>query len=92
MTQIPHRMTDGYGINKNLIDEAYESGVDTIITCDNGIAAIGEIAHAKELGMTVLVTDHHEIPYDSKFSHSPKALLPMAVRPLGKNTLLRLLH
>lgn len=63
-TQIPNRMTDGYGLNAHLIDEAYEGGVDTIITCDNGIAAISEIAHAKKLGMTVLVTDHHEIPYE----------------------------
>lgn len=62
-TKIPDRMKDGYGINEHLIDEAYEAGMDTILTCDNGIAAIGEIAHAKELGMTVLVTDHHEIPY-----------------------------
>lgn len=62
-TQIPNRMRDGYGINEHLIDQAYEDGIDTIITCDNGIAAIDEIAHAKALGMTVLVTDHHEIPY-----------------------------
>lgn len=62
-TKIPDRMRDGYGINIHLIDEAYAEQVDTIITCDNGIAAIPEIAHAKELGMTVLVTDHHEIPY-----------------------------
>lgn len=62
-TKIPDRMRDGYGINVHLIDEAYGEQVDTIITCDNGIAAIEEIAHAKELGMTVLVTDHHEIPY-----------------------------
>lgn len=62
-TKIPDRMRDGYGINEHLIDEAYEAGIDTILTCDNGIAALGEIAHAKELGMTVLVTDHHEIPY-----------------------------
>ena len=61
--QIPDRMKDGYGINDHLIDQADEAGIDTIITCDNGIAAIGEIAHAKSLGMTVLVTDHHEIPY-----------------------------
>lgn len=61
--QIPHRMNDGYGINEHLVSEAYELGTDTIITCDNGIAAIDEIAYAKELGMTVLVTDHHEIPY-----------------------------
>ena len=56
-------MKDGYGINENLIDQAKRDGMDTILTCDNGIAAISEIAHAKELGMTVLVTDHHEIPY-----------------------------
>ena len=60
---IPDRMKDGYGINDHLIEQADEAGIDTIITCDNGIAAIGEIAHAKSLGMTVLVTDHHEIPY-----------------------------
>ena len=61
--RIPDRMKDGYGINDHLIEQADEAGIDTIITCDNGIAAIGEIAHAKSLGMTVLVTDHHEIPY-----------------------------
>ena len=61
--QIPDRMKDGYGINDHLIEQADEAGIDTILTCDNGIAAIGEIAHAKSLGMTVLVTDHHEIPY-----------------------------
>lgn len=66
LTQIPHRMTDGYGINKHLIEQAAEQGVDTIITCDNGIAAIAEIAYAKQIGMTVLVTDHHEIPYEEE--------------------------
>lgn len=60
---IPNRITDGYGLNRNLITEALECGVDTILTCDNGIAAIEEIAYAKEKGMTVLVTDHHEIPF-----------------------------
>ena len=62
--QIPDRIHDGYGLNINLIEKAYEDGVDTILTCDNGIAAIQEIAHAKNLGMTVLVTDHHEIPFE----------------------------
>lgn len=62
-TQIPDRIRDGYGINDHLIEQAYEAGIDTIITCDNGIAALDEIAHAKELHMTVLVTDHHEVPY-----------------------------
>lgn len=61
---IPDRMKDGYGLNQNLIDRAVEDDVDTIITCDNGIAAKEEIAYAKRLGMTVIVTDHHEIPYE----------------------------
>lgn len=61
--KIPDRIKDGYGINERLIDEAYEDGIDTIITCDNGIAAIEQIKHAKELGMTVIVTDHHDIPF-----------------------------
>lgn len=60
---LPNRMKDGYGLNINLIEEALQEGVDTIVTCDNGIAAIEEIAFAKEHGMTVLVTDHHEVPY-----------------------------
>lgn len=60
---VPHRITDGYGINMHLIDDAHTAGVDTIITCDNGIAAIREIHYAKEKGMTVIVTDHHDIPY-----------------------------
>lgn len=61
--RIPDRIRDGYGINGHLIDLACEEGADTILTCDNGIAAIEEIAYAKERGLTVLVTDHHEIPY-----------------------------
>ncbi|WP_461809785.1 single-stranded-DNA-specific exonuclease RecJ [Faecalimonas sp.] len=61
---IPDRMKDGYGLNKSLIDRAFESGVDTIITCDNGIAAREEIAYGKSLGMTIIVTDHHEVPYE----------------------------
>jgi single-stranded-DNA-specific exonuclease len=60
--QIPDRITDGYGLNEHLITQAHEDGIDTILTCDNGIAAVGEIALAKSLGMTVLVTDHHEVP------------------------------
>jgi len=60
---IPHRITDGYGINENLIFQAKEDGIDTIITCDNGIAAIEQIAYAKKLGMTMIITDHHDIPY-----------------------------
>ena len=60
-TDIPHRIKDGYGLNRALVDRAYQDGVDTILTCDNGIAAIEEIAYGKEKGMTVIVTDHHEV-------------------------------
>lgn len=60
---IPNRITDGYGLNRNLIDDAAGCGVDTILTCDNGIAAAEEITYAKGLGMTVLVTDHHAVPF-----------------------------
>ena len=63
-SDIPDRIGDGYGLNRHLIDRAYDAGIDTIITCDNGIAAANEIAYGKELGMTIIVTDHHEIPFD----------------------------
>lgn len=61
---IPHRITDGYGLHEPAIRDAYEAGVQVILTCDNGIAAANEIKLAKELGMTVVVTDHHEVPYE----------------------------
>lgn len=61
---IPDRMKDGYGLNQTLIERAYQEQIDTIVTCDNGIAAAEEIAYAKRLGMTVVVTDHHEVPYE----------------------------
>ena len=63
-TDIPDRVKDGYGINEQLIDRAKQDGVDLIITCDNGIAAEKQIAYAKELGMKVIVTDHHEVPFE----------------------------
>lgn len=63
-TDIPDRVRDGYGLNQMLIDRALEDGIDTIITCDNGIAAAKEIAYGKERGLTIVVTDHHEVPYD----------------------------
>ena len=63
---IPNRITDGYGINESMIENAYENGVDTVITCDNGIAASSAIEKAKGYGMTVVVTDHHEVPYTEK--------------------------
>ncbi len=62
-TDIPDRIKDGYGLNRMLIDRALSDGIDTIVTCDNGIAAADEIAYAKENGMTVIVTDHHEVPF-----------------------------
>lgn len=62
-TYIPDRVKDGYGMHEQLIDKALEDGVDTILTCDNGIAAAAEIAYAKREGLTVIVTDHHDIPF-----------------------------
>lgn len=61
---IPDRIKDGYGINKKLIKKAYDEKIKLIITCDNGIAAIDETAYAKELGMKVIITDHHNVPFD----------------------------
>lgn len=76
-TDIPDRIKDGYGLNQMLIDRALEDDVDTIITCDNGIAAMNEIAYGKENGMTIVVTDHHEVPYLEE-NREKKYLLPPA--------------
>lgn len=76
-TDIPDRIKDGYGLNQMLIDRALEDDVDTIVTCDNGIAAISEIAYGKENGMTIVVTDHHEVPYLEE-NGKKKYLLPPA--------------
>ena len=65
-SDIPDRISDGYGLNRHLVERAYEAGADTLITCDNGIAAADEIAYGKEMGMTVIVTDHHEVPFDEQ--------------------------
>lgn len=73
---IPDRMKDGYGLNRNLIDRAFDHDIDTIITCDNGIAAREEIAYGKSLGMTIIVTDHHEIPYEEVESEKRYILPP----------------
>ncbi|MCI8706970.1 MAG: single-stranded-DNA-specific exonuclease RecJ [Lachnospiraceae bacterium] len=75
---IPDRITDGYGVNERLVRKAAEDGVDAILTCDNGIAAAKELSLAKELGMAVIITDHHEIPYEEgaegeKIFHIPAA-------------------
>ena len=76
-TDIPDRIKDGYGLNQMLIARALEDDVDTIITCDNGIAAMNEIAYGKENGMTIVVTDHHEVPYLEE-NGEKKYLLPPA--------------
>ncbi len=77
-TVIPHRVKDGYGLNEHLIEEAHRDGIRTIITCDNGIAAAEQIAYAGELGMHVIVTDHHEVPYEEAEDGTRKELLPPA--------------
>lgn len=74
---IPHRIRDGYGLNDTLIEEAGADGIDTIITCDNGIAAAPQIALGKELGMTIIVTDHHEVPFEGE-GQERRYLLPPA--------------
>lgn len=82
--QIPERIKDGYGINESIIRKAAEDGIDTIVTCDNGISAVAQIELAKELGMTVVVTDHHEVPADE----NGEEILPSAdavVNPKQKN-------
>lgn len=75
--EIPHRIRDGYGINMNIIEAACEDGIDTILTCDNGISAIEQVKKAKEMGMMVIITDHHDIPFTMEEEqivyHIPKA-------------------
>lgn len=75
---IPHRITDGYGLHEPAIRDAYGAGVQVILTCDNGIAAANEIKLAKELGMTVVVTDHHEVPYTEDESGARHYIIPDA--------------
>lgn len=76
-TAIPHRIHDGYGLNDHLIDEAAEDGIQTIVTCDNGIAAAPQIERAREAGITVIVTDHHEVPFCGE-GEERRELLPPA--------------
>ena len=75
--EIPDRINDGYGINERMVIKAVEDGIDTILTCDNGIAAVNQIALAKENGLTVIITDHHDVPFimqeGSKIEQLPKA-------------------
>ena len=65
-TYIPDRVADGYGIHEHLIDRAESDKIDTIVTCDNGIAAYEQVEYAKSLGMTIVITDHHEVPFEEK--------------------------
>lgn len=60
---IPNRINEGYGINKEIVEKAKKEGIDTIITCDNGISALREVKRAKDLGLTVIITDHHDLPF-----------------------------
>lgn len=76
--KIPDRMEDGYGINEHIIERAHADGVDTIVTCDNGIAASTQIAYGNELGMTIVVTDHHDVPFRTEEDGSTTYELPPA--------------
>ncbi len=71
--RIPHRVHDGYGMRDYMAQEAYEEGYDTILTCDNGISAVSAVKKAKELGLTVIITDHHEVPKNEKIEELPPA-------------------
>lgn len=73
---IPNRMIDGYGLNEQLIEQAWTDEIDTIVTCDNGIAAAAQIQKAKTYGMTVVVTDHHEVPFEDKDDKRVEILPP----------------
>ena len=73
----PNRVMEGYGVNSRIVEEANANGASVLLTCDNGIAAFEAIDEAKKLGMTVIVTDHHEVPFEE---HDGKKiyLLPKA--------------
>lgn len=75
---IPHRVHDGYGINRRLIDACIRDGVDTIITCDNGIAAYDQTEYARQNGITMIITDHHQVPYEENSDGTRSYRLPPA--------------
>ena len=75
---VPHRIEDGYGINENIIEKAVEDQIDTILTCDNGIAAADAVAYGKEHGLTMIITDHHDVPFDTDEAGVRKEVLPPA--------------
>lgn len=76
--RIPDRVEDGYGINEHLIEQAYEDGIDTIITCDNGIAAYNQLAYGNEKGITFVVTDHHDVPFEEVDGEKREIIPPAA--------------
>ena len=76
-SEIPHRRIDGYGINERLIEKAKADNIDTIVTCDNGIAAMEQTIYAKNLGITMIITDHHDVPYEEK-EEGRTYLVPLA--------------
>lgn len=76
--EIPHRINDGYGINKSIIEDAKTNGINTIITCDNGISALEQIKYAKELGLTVIITDHHQVPFIEDENNKRTYVVPEA--------------
>ena len=76
--QIPDRMKDGYGINENIIEKALEDQIDTILTCDNGIAAADAISYGKEHGLTMIITDHHDVPFITDADGNKEEVLPPA--------------
>lgn len=71
--EIPDRIKDGYGINESIIEQAHADGVEVILTCDNGISAFHQVELAKKYGMTVVITDHHEVPLDGEKEKIPPA-------------------
>ena len=75
---LPNRIEDGYGINNKLIDNAFDDGIDTIITCDNGIAAAAQVEHALGKGMNIIITDHHEVPFEMLEDGTLREILPAA--------------
>lgn len=75
---IPHRVLDGYGINNSIVEKAVEDGIDTIITCDNGIAATEQIKYARESGITVIITDHHDVPFVEDMNSNKTYIVPEA--------------
>lgn len=76
--ETPNRVTEGYGLNRRIVDDSLEKGAKLLITCDNGIAALDAVSYAKEMGLTVIVTDHHEVPFEEQEDGSRRYIKPEA--------------